>query len=137
MAKVDAFPDAEALVSYELRTQIPANVYSSLPRTTTLPLPLLIIKRIGGTPPVRERLDRASIQVDSWGTTKSEARDLADAARVKLHAMEGKVMTTGAGYPVNGVITGVTDVLGLVWVPDPPTDHDRYIFSVNVYLHAV
>jgi hypothetical protein len=137
MAKVDALPDAEALVSYELRTQLSARVYSSIPRTPVFPF--ILVKRIGGIPTVRERLDRANIQLEVWGTSgtsKSTIRDLADSARVKLHAMEGKVMTTGAGYPVNGTCTGVTDTLGLAWLPDPVTDADRYIFAVYVYLHA-
>src|SRR5262245_13011214 len=105
MTIVQAFPDVEALVAYELRTQLPANVYSSIPRNPTYPL--ITIKRIGGIPTDRIRLDSVSLQLDVWGNSKSEARDLADSARVKLHAMEGKVMTTAAGYPVNGTITGV------------------------------
>ena len=138
MARVDALPDAEALVSYELRTQLSARVYSSLPSSPVYPL--ITIKRIGGIPTDRVRLDRANIQVEVWGspgqTTKSTIRDLADSVRVKLHAMEGKVMTTAAGYPVNGTCTGVTDTLGLAWLPDPVSAADRYIFGVSAFLHA-
>ncbi len=132
--KVDALPDVEALVAYELRTTLSARVYSSIP--TNPVWPLITVKRIGGTPADRVRLDRANIQIDVWGNNKSEARDLADSARVKLHAMEPKVCTTGAGYPVNGIITGIADTFGLTWLPDPLTDRDRYIFAVYVYAHA-
>ena len=59
MARVDALPDAEALVSYELRTQLSARVYSSLPSSPVYPL--ITIKRIGGIPTDRVRLDRANI----------------------------------------------------------------------------
>lgn len=132
--KVDALPDVEAIVAYELRTTLSARVYSSIPRDPVWPL--ITVKRIGGLPRDRARLDGPSLQIEVWGNSKAEARDLADAARVKLHAMEPKVCTTGAGYPVNATITGVADTLGLTWLPDPVTNRDRYLFGVTVFAHA-
>ena len=132
--KVDAFPDTEAIVSYWLRTSLSARVYSSIPRDPVWPL--ITVKRIGGIPTVRQRLDRVNIQLEVWGNSKSEARDLADAARVAIYLLEPKVCTTGAGFPVNATITGVEETLGLAWLPDPVTDRDRYITSFYIYAHA-
>lgn len=130
---VDALPDSEALASSVLRTQLSARVYSSIPSNPTFPL--MTVKRIGGIPADRVRLDRARLQIDVWGNSKSEARDLADAARVVLHAMENKTYRVSAGAVVDAVVTGVEDELGLSWQPDPVTDKDRYILGVALYVH--
>ena len=134
MTRVDTFPDIEAIVAYELRTQLSARVYSSIPENPTFPL--IIVKRIGGIPSDRIRLDSASLQIEIWGNSKSEAFDLAASARKTVFGLEPKVCTTGAGYPVNAIVTGVSDSLGLTWLPDPVTDKDRYIFGLLVFAHA-
>lgn len=131
MTTVDAFPDAEALASHAIRSTVTGSrVYSSLPKNPTYPL--VTVHRIGGVPAERHRLDAARIQVDVWGNSKSEAFDLAQQARVALHAMEATTYTT----PVAGYVTGVADDLGLIWLPDPVTARDRYVFGVVIYLHA-
>jgi hypothetical protein len=131
---VQAFPDIEALCAEQVRETLSARVYSSIPRDPVYPL--ITVKRIGGVPAVRERLDSARLQLDVWGTSKSEARDLADQARVVLHGMESKVYSVTGGDAVNAVVTGVVDNLGLTWLPDPVTDRDRYIFGVVIYAHS-
>jgi hypothetical protein len=132
-----ALPDAEAVVSWWLRNAGIASgrVYSSMPSVPVFPL--IVVERIGGRPAVRERLDRARIQLAVWGNSKSEARDLADAARLKLLDLEGQSVTTGGGAPVDAFVTAVEDDLALFWSPDPVSDRDRYIFGVMIFDHAL
>lgn len=137
MPLIDTFPDAEAAASWILRQAGIASgrVYSSIPSSPTYPL--VVIERIGGIPADRIRLDRARIQINCWGTSKSNARQLAADARTAIMLAQGTSLTTGGGAPVNCVITGVDDDLGLFWSPDNATDKDRYIFGVEIFLHAI
>jgi len=131
-----AFPDAEAIAGWKMRT-VPlagGRVYSSLPHTPAWPL--ITLERIGGNPAERHYLDAPRIQVSVWGNSKSEAHDIAQQARVTLHGLEGTTVTTGGGAPANAVITGVEDDLGMFWSPDEVTGRDRYIFGVRLYLHS-
>lgn len=136
MTDFETFPDAEAACGYAMRLAgvASARVYSSVPHTPTYPL--VTFSRVGGVPRERHRLDRARIQVTAWGNTKSEAFDVANAARIALHRMEGTTLSTGSGAPVNAFVTGVEDDLGMFWSPDEETARDRYVFGVAVYLHA-
>ena len=124
-------PDMEAVCAVVLRnaaiTNVGTRVYSSIPRDPTFPL--ITVHRIGGLPAVREYLDAANIQIDVWGGTKSEARDIAARARVVLLTIAGTLITS----PVRAWISGVEDQLGLSWQPDPVTGRDRYVFGVAVY----
>lgn len=122
------FPDIEAMAGKVMRDANIATggVHSSVPNTPTFPL--ITYSRLGGIPTVERKLDRARIQVETWGNNKSEARDLADLARLTLHKAQGTAVPTFAGF-----ITGVEDELGLIFLPDPPTGRDRYIFAVAVY----
>lgn len=133
MIDFQAFPDLEALVSEVLREELPSRVYSSIPADPVYPL--MTVKRIGGLPAVAPRLDRSRLQIDVWGNNKSEARDLADSARVKVHQMEGQTYRVADGDVVDAVVTAVEDILGLTWLPDEATARDRYIFGVDVYAH--
>lgn len=119
------FPDTEAIASVALRNA-GYRAGSSIPANPTYPL--LVIKRIGGTPADKRALDRANLQIDVWGNSKSECRDLANAARIVLMSLEG---TTSSDF--NGVVTCVEDNLGLFWLPDQETKRDRYIFGVSIY----
>ncbi len=134
MSVVDVFPDAEALAGAALRAELDCGVYSSIPRTPTFPL--VTLSRIGGIPAERHRLDFANLQIDVWGTSKTEARDIAAEARAALYGMEGQSYALNDGWPDDAVVTGVADTLGLTWLPDPETARDRYLFGVGLYLHA-
>lgn len=127
-------PDVEAVARQWLSDGALAVIgtrwYSSVPSTPTYPLGT--VKRIGGIPAIRQALDAGNIQVEVWGTSKSEARDIAAAARVRLLRLEGKSVTT----PVAAFVSAVDDSLGLTWQPDPDTGRDRYLFSVLVYARA-
>ena len=134
----DPFPDFEALAAQAIREVVDCGVYSSIPKTPTYPL--ITVKRIGGIPAEMHRLDVANLQIDVWGTTKSEARDLADEARLALHGMEGRAFSEGddsgaSGDVGSGFICAVDDSLGLTWLPDPVTARDRYVFGCSVFGH--
>lgn len=139
---VDALilPDVEAISSFAIRiASIPGliGVYSSIPAKNPR-YPLATVKRLGGAPANKHRLDMARIQVDVWGgapkdgpgaPSKSDIQDIAQLARVELLMMEGKEFTV----PVRAFVTAVRDSMGITWSPDPTTGRDRYIFAMNVY----
>lgn len=124
-------PDLEAVAAAALRTAaiagLDTRVYSSVPTSPTFPL--ITVQRIGGIPAVREYLDTANLQIDVWGGSKSEIRDIAARARVVLLELAGTLVTS----PVRAWISAVEDVLGLSWQPDQLTGRDRYLFGVLVY----
>jgi len=123
-------PDTEAIVAKKLRDAAISGVtgvYSSIPTNPTYPL--ITVQRIGGFSPVREYLDAANIQVDVWGGTKSQARDIAATARVSLLGLAGTMVTT----PVTAWVSAVEDSQALTWLPDQLTGRDRYVFSVMVF----
>ena len=130
---VDVFPDAEAAVGTVLRGALTgAGVYSSIPKKPTYPL--IVVKRVGGNPITRHRLDAADMQFDVYAESKGAARLLAAQARQALYAAEATTVSVVSG---NAFITGVTDVMGIQWAPDPSNvPLNRYIFSVRVFLHA-
>lgn len=137
MSAYRTFPNTEALASYIVRSASISGlvgVYSSIPKNATdASFPMVTIQRIGGVPPVRRALDMANIQVDVWGTSKTTAFNIAEAARRALHGADGTVYTTGGGAPVDAFVSGVEDSMGLAWLPDPSTGRDRYVFAVNMY----
>ncbi len=130
----DVMPDAEMIAARIIRTGTGGRTYSSIPKKPTYPL--MTVQRLGGLPRTR-RLDAANIQIDVWGTTKSEARLLASQARKYLHEAEG----TSWDLPTGDIfITGVEDWTGLTWLPDPSVGgnqgRDRYLFGVTLFLHG-
>lgn len=132
MTVVSPMPDIESVCSTALREAgvCGGRSYSSIPATPAWPLAL--VKRLGGTPIVWQRLDAARIQVEVYGNNKSEARDEADAARRALFALQGQVSSDGTAY-----VTGVRDELGLTWLSDPGhPKQDRYVFAVRCFAHA-
>ena len=135
---LDPFPPAELLTQEVLRqvmVDLKGRVYSSVPSRPDYPF--LTIRRVGGIPAVRERLDRASLQIDVWGNNKTEALDVAHRARVELLSMSGTSYLKADGWPVDAYVTGVEDELGLSFLEDHVTGKDRYLFGVAVYLHSL
>lgn len=131
MTTVDTFPDVEAAVSTVLRAA-GFRAYSSIPNKPVYPL--ILVRRYGGAPVTRMRLDAGDVQLDVYAETKSAARALAVAARAAIWAAEASTVTVSSG---NAWVSGVEDVMGLTWMPDPsnvPTN--RYVFSVRVFSHA-
>ena len=122
------FPNIEAMTGKVLINAgiCSGRVYSSLPNTPTYPL--ITYSRLGGIPANERRLDRARIQIEAWGNNKSDAFASAEAALRAIHLAEGTAIPQFAGY-----ITRVEDELGLLYLPDPPTGRDRYLFAVGIY----
>lgn len=134
--RFDPFPDAEAVAASIIRDASISDlngVYSSLPKAPNYPV--IVIKRIGGIPAERHRLDRARLQVEVWGTSKSVTRDIAAMARAVLHDAEGSEYALGEDE-TDAFVAGVEDDLGLTWQPDQATGRDRYLFGVAMYVHS-
>lgn len=99
--------------------------------------PCVTVQRIGGIPVVDRWLDKASLQISCWGDrTVTDGRylvhTLARKARAGLFDMRGYVHSSG-------VVTGVEDESGLMWLPDSSADPSipRYVFGCAVYAHPI
>lgn len=89
------------------------------------------LTRIGGLPTdIAGYLDRARIQIDSFGADEEDA-----------HAIAGQVLLAllrlpGSGFSAAGaVVTAVEQDLGMANQPDPDTDAPRYLCGVVLYVH--
>lgn len=129
------FPDIEAIVGKALRdaniSGIGTRWYSSVPNTPVYPIG--VVQRLGGNPPVRPYLDAGVIQIEVWGTSKAEARDIAARARIAILELEG----TAVMFPEAAFVTGVDDSRGLTWQPDELTGRDRYLFNMEVFARSM
>lgn len=131
MPDFDLFPDIEAIISSVVRDAVDAGVYSSIPRKPEYPL--VLVKRLGGSPVRRQRLDMAEMQFDVYGNTKSEAFHLAQLVRQSILRAEG---TTNTHRAEAAFVTAVQDSLGLTWLPDPSNPpKDRYTFGMRIFFH--
>jgi hypothetical protein len=134
MTTVDLLPDVQKLVRTYLLTltDITSLVGTRVTTRSRGEFPELVLQRIGGIPSVRQRLDSARIQVDSYGNTEGEASRLARVARTALHLMPGYVSDVA-------VCTGVDDDLGLAWIPDTTRKPEtpRFIFGVVIHAHNI
>jgi hypothetical protein len=127
-------PDAERLVSAFLRERprmqalVGDRIYTAFPAQEDGRSPLLLIQRVGGTPPLSQPLvvDAAELQLDAYGGPKATAHELAATARAELTALEGLVRPEGV---VSAVRFGV-----LSWQPDEtfPPPRPRYLLDVTV-----
>jgi hypothetical protein len=98
-------PDAERLVSAYLRGSarivalVDDRVYTAFPaQQGDEPLvPLLLVQRVGGTPPLSQPLvvDTAQLQFDAYGGRKVDAWRLAETTRAVLTELEGQVRPEG------------------------------------------
>jgi len=128
---VSELPYAEKLVGQVVREALDVKVHSSIPAVPVYPL--VIIKRFGGVPAVRARLDSPELQFDCYADTKTEAFRLASSVRKAVHEAEGTYVEQGEDHCW---ITSVADSGGPQHVPDganPPKD--RYILSLRVDVH--
>lgn len=98
-------------------------VATSLPSGTA---PVVRVTPLGGTSPWPWE-STAEYQVEWWGGTQKEAKDLARAGEAALWDFLGPI--TG------GRITGVTVALSQLWSPDETTARPRFLTQVsfNVY----
>lgn len=124
------FPDAEAAVLHALRQRgaLPGvTLGTSLPADLAEALPFLMLRRSGGVPVLRYRLDEARIDVEAWATSREAAQDLAQQARAAIHDLPG-------WNDQAAVVLAVDDEAGLMWLPDPDTDLARWLFVLRVLL---
>lgn len=90
--------------------------------------PMVRIHRTGGSAPVAFWLDGAFIQVDVWGVKDTaQLRRITSKVWVSLQRM--------IGVHTLGVVTGVEETVGRVYLPDPGTDRPRYLFGIRVFAH--
>lgn len=91
--------------------------------------------RAGGTPVDSDtsRLDRALLQIDTYGADPIEAFTVAKKTIARLEEAAGE--TIGDGQDI--VVTKVQRVNGPLWRPDPDTDVPGYLSQVVIFSHAV
>lgn len=139
--EVATFPDAEALGMHIIRA---ANIVvggkllwvgSSFPGKEKLPVGL--VQRWGGNPPMIEWIDRPRLQLEAWASQKSYAYDAIEAMRVALAEARGNVYNFGGGDVRNAVVNNVSIDLGITWQPDTLTTTDRYILGMAMVLHPL
>ncbi len=132
---IDLPPDIEAIVGYAIR-QTGVRCYSSIPNRPEYPL--AVVARYGGEAPNRRRLNKALLQVDVYGTTQAEARQLAADIRSVVHETEGTAYYEADGAPDDCFLSGVEDTgQGLRRVPDLRDNLTRYTMDFHVYFHAI
>lgn len=126
-----ALPDAVRIVVDHLEAAslalIGARVYGfELPPSPVFPA--VRVLRIGGANVVQERLDGARLQIEVWGGTAEEAWDATAAVRAELWDLEA----TTAG---TGTVTGIQELSGPAWLPDPRTERARWTWDIRLYAH--
>jgi hypothetical protein len=90
--------------------------------------PMIRIHRFGGVAPFAPWLDGGIVQVDIYGRENTtELRAIAAKVRVSLQEM--------VGVHDQGVVTGVEEVTGPAYLPDPATSRPRVTWSVRVFAH--
>lgn len=125
-------PDAELLTVDFMHQQqdvidaIAERFYTEIPSRAVYPLGK--VHRIGGIPTIRQHFDHPRLQVESWADTKKQAHDVGRILQAALHAMPDVEHTLG-------VVTGVDDDLGLIWLPDPVSKKPRYVFGIVAHIH--
>lgn len=124
-------PDTVRLVVDHLEaanlTGVGTRVYGfELPATPTFPA--VRVLRLGGANVINEHFDGARLQIDVWGGTAEQAWDATALVRAELWDLEA---TTGA----NGTITGIQELSGPAWLPDPRTERARWTWDIRVYAH--
>lgn len=128
-------PDVEALVSQFLRAQdeitdlVDERVYTVIPKNAAFPL--LLAHRPPGGLAVTSRplyLDAALVQLDAYGGSKGQARNLIETARAVLAARL-------EGVHESGVVTGVQfGSMGYLPDPDFTPARPRYVADLTVWV---
>lgn len=128
---LEIFPDAEAVVVEYLQMMVGEVNGRVSTKIDPEPIyPLVRLTRVGGTPPVPKRLDRAEIELSVWGNTDKEAWQVAAKALAAMIYMEGYTSVAHKAF-----VTGTEVGGGISWSPDLDTTKPRYTFSMSVYLH--
>lgn len=136
MTDLFVLPDLERVLSAFLRAQpeiadvYEGRVYTSIPANPTWPL--LRLTRIGGVPLLSNLLwvDRAMLQLDSWGGPKAQAHDGIEVVRA---VMDARFLGHQDDAVINNVSFGE-----MRYEPDAEYTpaRPRYLTTVDVTFHA-
>jgi len=124
-------PDAVRIVVDHLKAAnlalVLTRVYGfGLPASPTFPA--VRVLRIGGANVVNEHFDGARLQIDVFGGSAEQSHDAMAAVRAELWDLEG---TLGA----TGVVTGIEELSGPGFLPDPTTQRARWTWDIRLYTH--
>ncbi len=123
-------PDAVAVVTGYLRQALagvgrPVPVVSRIPATR--PAEFVRVERVGGTRATVVS-DRPRLDIHCWAASESGAHDLAALVRALLESIPG----------VRDEVTvyRITEVGGLMWLPDDQTSSPRYALAVEIHMRG-
>lgn len=130
---VRTLPDIESLLvgvlkgDSEVQAIVGQRVATELPPKASFPFLALLLT--GGNVFVEQHLTGTTVQVDAWGTSRAEARNLALVAQGVIHQIKGTY--------TEAVVSGVEDVIPVRRLYDGVAHRPRYMFEVRVYAHPV
>lgn len=103
------------------------SIYNAMP--TAAPIPAVVLQQVSGGPSALKDLpeQQVRIQFDCWGTTRTEASNIAQTLSSELDQLARTV-----GPVINGVYLGATSVPQTRWLPDPDSDTPRYIVDALI-----
>ena len=125
-------PDAVKIVADEIRSAgiglIGTRVYGfRLPASPTYPA--VRVTRLGGATAAANWLDGARLQIDVFGGTEEQAWDATAAVRSELADLDGKHI------PGIATVTGIEELSGPGWLPDPTTQRARWTWDIRLFVH--
>lgn len=98
--------------------------------------PWVTVQRIGGAMSVRQRLDRARLQVDTWGDPDPTAAG-EQIASLLARTVRAQLLSAAGWVHPDGVLCAVDEESGPQWLPDssrtPATP--RFTFTVAASIH--
>lgn len=124
--------DVESIVVFHLKADadvdaiVDRRVSTKLERT----FPAVTVKLIGGRMAVEDFLAAPTLQIDSWATTKAEARTLAYVVERSCRKMRG----THAPY---GVVAGTQNVLLPREIAEETAERAHYASEIRVFVRPL
>lgn len=122
------FPNAVKIVGAHLR-----DVLDGVPVSRDVPNPrprrFVVLRRVGGVARTIVS-DEPTLRVECWGADDDDAHDLAQEVRMRLAAMRGHMSADGH------VVYRVGELAGPGRLPDPTSDHERYVFTASVHVRG-
>lgn len=125
--------DVESLLVRELKAHadiiaiVGPRVATELPPKASFPYLTLFLT--GGNVIVERHLSAPTVQVDAWGGTRAEARNLALVAQGVIHTLRGTY--------TEGVVSGAEDLIPVRRLFDATANRPRYMFEVRVFAHPL
>lgn len=117
------------LANTDVTTIFGNRIGTELNLTDPAQLPALRVTTVSTRPIVKRHLDGGNVQVESWATSRTAAKDNLKVARAALLADGLEGIYTG------GVLTGIEEGTGPVPRPDPRTERPRWLTTFIVYAH--